>query len=94
MPTEQLRTFLIIGWCLVAFMLWNAWQEDYGPKPPAPTTTEAVPGADGPADSTTAAAAGQSTTPVAPGAAAVPAAPSTEGAAPAASTTTPELAAS
>ena len=40
MPIEQLRTFLIIGWCLVAFLLWTTWQDDYGPKPPPVPTTD------------------------------------------------------
>jgi len=35
MPIEQLRTMLIIGLVLVSFLIWQAWQEDYGPKPTA-----------------------------------------------------------
>jgi YidC/Oxa1 family membrane protein insertase len=41
---EQLRNLLIIALCVVSFLLWQAWQKDYGVKPPAPapaaTTTE------------------------------------------------------
>jgi YidC/Oxa1 family membrane protein insertase len=33
---EQLRNLLIIALCVVGFLLWQAWQKDYGPKPPAP----------------------------------------------------------
>ncbi len=32
----QTRTFLLIAWLLVAFLLWDAWQKDYG-------TSRAVP---------------------------------------------------
>ena len=33
MPIEQLRNMLLIGLVLVGFLIWQAWQEDYGPKP-------------------------------------------------------------
>ena len=36
MPIEQVRTLLLIGLVMVSFLLWQAWQEDYAPKPPAP----------------------------------------------------------
>ena len=42
MAIEQLRNLLLIALCVVAFLLWQAWQKDYGPKrapPPAPVTT-------------------------------------------------------
>lgn len=42
MPIENVRSILIIGLCVVLFLLWQAWQRDYGPKPtvakPEPTT--------------------------------------------------------
>ena len=37
MAIEQIRMLLIIGLAVVSFLLWDAWQRDYGPKPPAPT---------------------------------------------------------
>jgi YidC/Oxa1 family membrane protein insertase len=33
---EQLRNLLLIALCVVAFLLWQAWQKDYGPKPAPP----------------------------------------------------------
>ena len=33
---EQVRNLLLIGLVMVSFLLWQAWQEDYGPKPPPP----------------------------------------------------------
>ena len=33
MAIEQIRTALIIALCVVTFLLWDAWQHDYGPKP-------------------------------------------------------------
>ena len=45
MPIENVRSILIIGLCVVLFLLWQAWQRDYGLKrpitEPAPTTTTA-----------------------------------------------------
>lgn len=45
MPIENVRSILIIGLCVVLFLLWQAWQRDYGLKRPitvpAPTTTTA-----------------------------------------------------
>jgi YidC/Oxa1 family membrane protein insertase len=54
---NQTRTFLIFALLAVAFLLWQAWEQDYGPHPtPAPTTTSgsatqdgAVPGTATPA---------------------------------------------
>ncbi len=34
--TEQIRLILIVALCVVSFLLWDAWQRDYGPKPPSP----------------------------------------------------------
>lgn len=42
MPIEQLRSMLLIGLMMVGFLLWQAWEEDYAPKPPAQIAT--VPG--------------------------------------------------
>ena len=42
MPIENVRTFLIIGLCGVLFLMWQAWQRDYGPnqtQQPAPVQT-------------------------------------------------------
>ena len=36
MAIEQIRVILIIALCVVSFLLWDAWQRDYGPKPPPP----------------------------------------------------------
>jgi YidC/Oxa1 family membrane protein insertase len=36
---EQLRNLLLIALCVVGFLLWQAWQKDYGPKPMAPAPT-------------------------------------------------------
>ena len=40
MAIEQIRTVLIIALCVVSFLLWDAWQRDYGPKPSQPASTE------------------------------------------------------
>ena len=42
MPIENVRTFLIIGLCGVLFLLFQAWQRDYGPNQtnqPSPSET-------------------------------------------------------
>ena len=33
MPLEQLRTLLIVGMCVVLFLMWQQWRIDYGPAP-------------------------------------------------------------
>ena len=33
MPTENLRSVLIIALCVVGFLLWQAWQKDYATSP-------------------------------------------------------------
>ena len=38
MPIEQIRMALIIALGVVAFLLWDAWQRDYGPKPSPPVS--------------------------------------------------------
>lgn len=51
---EQQRLFLFVALAFIGFLLWQAWQEDYGPKPqPAEVTrqaeqpsTDAIPGED------------------------------------------------
>ena len=40
MAIEQIRTALIIALCVVSFLLWDAWQRDYGPKPAPPAGAE------------------------------------------------------
>ena len=43
MPVEQLRPILLIGLAVVGFLLWQAWQEDYGPgarREPAPAVRD------------------------------------------------------
>jgi len=37
---ESQRSFLIIGLALVTFLLWQAWQKDYGPQPINPVQQE------------------------------------------------------
>jgi len=39
---EQLRNLLLIALCVVGFLLWQAWQKDYGPKSVAPAPTVAA----------------------------------------------------
>lgn len=39
MPIEQIRSLLIIALGVVLFLMWQAWQKDYGPKPPPPQPT-------------------------------------------------------
>jgi YidC/Oxa1 family membrane protein insertase len=36
-PIEQIRSLLLIALAVVLFLLWQAWQHDYGPKPQQPT---------------------------------------------------------
>src|SRR5512139_2975450 len=33
---NQTRTFLLFAMVAVAYLLWNAWEKDYGPQPPLP----------------------------------------------------------
>ena len=40
MAIEQIRTALIIALCVVSFLIWDAWQRDYGPKPPPPASAD------------------------------------------------------
>ena len=40
MAVEQIRMILIIALALVSFLLWDAWQRDYGPRPSAPSGTD------------------------------------------------------
>jgi len=49
MPIEQVRNLLLIGLVMVSFLLWQAWQEDYGPKP-APTSLQGNAGTNAPLD--------------------------------------------
>ena len=36
MPIEQVRTLLVIALAVVSLLIWQAWRQDYGPKPVAP----------------------------------------------------------
>jgi len=58
MPIEQLRNMLLIGLVLVGFLLWQAWQTDYGPKPVPIETAQ-----DAPVDVPSAPPAGAESTP-------------------------------
>lgn len=42
MPIEQLRNLLLIALVVVGFLLWQAWQKDYGPKPLPPVPSAAI----------------------------------------------------
>ena len=42
MAIEQLRNLLVIALCVVGFLLWQAWQKDYGPQPAPPAPAVAV----------------------------------------------------
>ncbi|MBU2978439.1 membrane protein insertase YidC [Alteromonas sp. C1M14] len=37
---ESQRSFLLIGLALVSFLLWQQWQQDYGPQPVQPNVSE------------------------------------------------------
>ncbi|AWL13459.1 Membrane protein insertase YidC [Saliniradius amylolyticus] len=39
---ESQRSFLLIGLALVSFLLWQQWQQDYGPKPVQSNDTSAA----------------------------------------------------
>lgn len=40
---EQNRNLLLIALAVVSFLLWDAWQKDYGPKPTTPVATNGTP---------------------------------------------------
>ena len=42
MAIEQLRNLLVIALCVVGFLLWQAWQKDYGPQPAPPAPAVAL----------------------------------------------------
>ncbi len=44
MAIEQLRNLLLIALVVVGFLLWQAWQKDYGPKPQPPAPSVAISG--------------------------------------------------
>lgn len=52
---NNLRLTLIIALLFVSYLLWDAWQQDYGPRPDPQTTqqTDDVPGTQPPADDET-----------------------------------------
>ena len=39
---ESQRSFLLIGLALVSFLLWQQWQQDYGPQPVKPVTSQSA----------------------------------------------------
>jgi len=43
---SQTRTFLLIAWLLVGFLLWDAWQKDYATPLPRAAQTTATPALD------------------------------------------------
>ena len=52
MPVEQLRPILLIGLAVVGFLLWQEWQQDFGPgaqRDPAPAVRDAPASRDVPA---------------------------------------------
>ena len=50
MAIEQIRMALIIALCVVSYLLWDAWQRDYGPKPAPPASPEQPASDAGPSD--------------------------------------------
>lgn len=82
MPIDQLRNMLFIGLVLVGFLIWQAWQEDYGPKPrPAQSASAEQPTAEGVPATPTATASGVPDSAGAPASdgAEIPQAPATGG---------------
>lgn len=55
MPIEQVRTLLIIALAVVSLLIWQAWRQDYGPKPTTPAPQSSSMGDDAPAPAGTAA---------------------------------------
>jgi YidC/Oxa1 family membrane protein insertase len=47
---NQTRTFLLFALMAVAYLSWMAWEQDYGPKPPAPQASNSQPTTKLPAD--------------------------------------------
>ena len=83
MPVEQLRPILLIGLAVVGFLLWQEWQEDYGPgarREPPPAVRDAAPARDVPeAGRTGPGRAPAGASPEAPSASRAPDVPSTTG---------------
>lgn len=48
MPIEQVRTLLVIALAVVSLLIWQAWRQDYGPKPVAPKQQSSSMSADAP----------------------------------------------
>ncbi|BCX89984.1 YidC/Oxa1 family membrane protein insertase [Methylomarinovum tepidoasis] len=42
---DNIRFFLFVLFVMLGYMLWAAWQQDYGPKPPQPQATAEAPAA-------------------------------------------------
>ncbi len=47
MPIEQLRNVLVIALCVVVFLMYQAWRQDYGVKLPPPAPSPTAPAAPG-----------------------------------------------
>ncbi|HEX5306517.1 MAG TPA: membrane protein insertase YidC [Dyella sp.] len=56
---NQTRTFLLFALVAVSYLLWNAWEKDYGPQPPAPVAAT-VAGAASPSSASDASVPGAS----------------------------------
>ncbi len=54
MSTDQIKPILVISLCFVMFLMWEAWQRDYGPKPaPIATVSTGQPATAGPSAAST-----------------------------------------
>ncbi len=49
MPIEQVRTLLVIALAVVSLLIWQAWRQDYGPKPVTPAPQSSTMSGDAPA---------------------------------------------
>ncbi len=49
MPVEQVRTLLVIALAVVSLLIWQAWRQDYGPKPTPPAPQSSTISGDAPA---------------------------------------------
>ena len=41
MSTDQMRPILLVALAFVGFLLWQAWQQDYSPRPAGPASEPA-----------------------------------------------------
>ena len=80
MAIEQVRVALIIALCVVSFLIWDAWQRDYGPRPSPPPSSGASSSDERPKDSAIPSVdVPQAPRPIQDGQAAVPAQPERTG---------------